>query len=108
MVNVAEERLRLPCGCGTVKRALPEPVKEKHGMAIYVVKGHDGKPTFVKNKNYIDQPMMRKMIIGDKLFSNFGLVPGEPMYTTAMRDPKILEFLNHPEKYAVQLSALSS
>ena len=108
MVNIGDEPLIMANWLSTDYKALYEPIKDRHGMALYVVKGQDGQPTFVKNENYKDQPMMRKMIIGDKLRSDFGLKSGEPMYTTAMRNPKILEFLNEPAKYAVQLSALSS
>jgi glucose-6-phosphate isomerase, archaeal len=108
MVNIGDEPLIMANWLSTDYKALYEPIKERHGMALYVVKGKDGKPTFVKNENYKDQPMMRKMVIGDKLRTDFGLETGEPMYVTALRNPKILEFLSNPQKYAVQLSALSS
>ncbi|MBX4187356.1 MAG: hypothetical protein KW802_03850 [Candidatus Doudnabacteria bacterium] len=108
MVNVGDEPLVMANWLSTVYKPLYDLIKDRHGMALYVVKGSDGKPIFIKNENYKDQPMMRKMIIGDKLRTDFGLETHEPMYVTAMRNPKILNFLNEPAKYAVELSALSS
>jgi glucose-6-phosphate isomerase len=107
-VNIGSEVLVTANWISDGYKPLYEPIKEKHGMALYVVKGNDGNPTFVKNENYKDQPLMRKMSHSDRIRTDFGLEPNEPMYTTAMRNPKILDFLNHPQKYAIQLSALSS
>ncbi len=108
MVNIGDEPLVMANWLSTDYKPLYEQVSDRHGMALYVIKGKDGQPTFVKNENYKDQPMMRKMIVGDKLRTDFGLEAGEPMYVTAMRNPRILDFLSAPTKYPVQLSALSS
>ncbi len=108
MVNIGDEPLVTANWLSTDYKPLYEPIKEKEGMALYVIKGKDGQPTFVKNENYEDQPLMRKMQLTDKLVADFGFEANEPMYTTGMRNPELLDFLNHPAKYAVQLSALSS
>jgi glucose-6-phosphate isomerase, archaeal len=108
MVNIGNEPLVTANWLSTDYKPLYEPIKDNKGMALYVVKGKDGNPTFIKNDKYVEQPMMRKMVIGDKLRTDFGLEANEPMYITAMRNPKILDFLQEPQKFAVQLSALSS
>ncbi len=108
IVNIGDEPLVTANWLSTDYKPMYEPIKDKEGMALYVVKGKDGKPTFVKNENYADQPMMRKMDITDKIRTDFGIDTTEPMYTLAMKNLKLLEFLNKPAKYAVQLSALSS
>jgi glucose-6-phosphate isomerase len=108
IVNIGDEVLVTANWVSTEYKPLYEPIKECQGMALYVVKGKDGNPTFIKNNKYPDQPIMRKMAIGDKIRTDFGLNTKEPMYTSAMKNPKLLDFLNHPAKYAVELSALSS
>lgn len=89
-------------------KALYEPIQEKHGMAYYVVKGKKGEPVFVKNENYHNHPQVRKIVIADKIRSAFGFDSSKPMYLEGMKNPKLIEFLNHPSKYAVELSTISS
>ncbi len=108
IVNIGEDTLVTANWVSSDTKSEYEPIKERAGMAIYVVKGKDGKPAFVKNENYKDQPELHMMNMSDKLKSDFGIEPTEPMYVTGMRNPELLDFLNHPAKYAVQLSALSS
>ncbi len=84
-----------------------EPIKQKHGMAYYIVKGGEHKAyDIVPNKNYGEIPEMRYAT--QDVTEIFGFTGHEPMYMTGMKNPKVLDFLNHPHKYAVQLSAISS
>ncbi|OGE73638.1 MAG: hypothetical protein A3I07_02875 [Candidatus Doudnabacteria bacterium RIFCSPLOWO2_02_FULL_42_9] len=108
IVNIGAEVLVTANWISTDYKPLYEPIKEKEGMAIYVIRGKDGQPTFVKNENYENQPLMRKLTMNDKVRTDFGFDAQEPMYTAAIRNPKLLEFLNNPIKYAVQFSSLSS
>lgn len=83
-----------------------EPVKERHGMAYYIVKKADGGYAFVKNLNYINHPEVKIISESEKVQAGFRFRPDEPMYTAGMNDPKLLEFLNAPEKYEKELSGL--
>ena len=107
LVNVGTEPLVTANWLSTDYKPLYDQVKDYHGMSLYVVKGQDGKPTFIKNKNYADEPLMRKLNVADRVRTDFGF-SSEPMYTTGMRNPQILAFLTNPAKYALQFSALSS
>jgi glucose-6-phosphate isomerase, archaeal len=108
IVNTSDEPLVTANWLSTDYKPLYEPVKDRQGMAIYVIKGTDGAVTFVKNENYADQPLMRPINTTETIRNEFGIDTKEPMYTMGMRNPELLDFLNHPLKYAVQLSALSS
>ena len=76
-------------------------------MAYYVIADKSGYK-FEKNPNYQDHPPVRKLTIADKVSTEFGFDSSTPMYTAAIRNPKMVEFLNNPTKYAVQLSTISS
>jgi glucose-6-phosphate isomerase len=73
IVNIGGETLVVANWVSMDYKALYEPIKEKHGMALYVVPGKQDEPTFVKNDNYKDQPDMRKMNLVDKIRTEFGL-----------------------------------
>jgi hypothetical protein len=77
-------------------------------MAYYVVKGKAGLYDFDKNPNYASHPAEKMIRDTEKVYANFGFKPQEPMYTTGMKNPKLLEFLNYPRKHAVNLSTLTS
>jgi glucose-6-phosphate isomerase, archaeal len=81
-------------------------IAEKRGMAYYVVKGKGKNYDLVPNKNYGELPELR--YVGQNVMDLFGFTVPDPMYTTAIKKPQMLEFLNNPHKYAVQLSAISS
>jgi glucose-6-phosphate isomerase len=85
-----------------------EPVKEKHGMAYYVVRNSQRGFDFVKNPNYNNHPEVRLINDQQRVYANFGFKPDEPMYTAGVANPKLLEFLNAPEKYLAPLSSLIS
>lgn len=108
LVNTGNEPLVTANWLSTDYKPLYEPVKEKQGMAYYVVEGENGEPKFVKNENYKNHPQIRKVAQPLSLLKDFGLLADEPMYPTAVKNPKSVEFLNQPQKYAVELSAASS
>jgi glucose-6-phosphate isomerase, archaeal len=85
--------------------SLYEPVSEKHGMAYYVVESQKKQFELVPNPSYTSHPPIRTISTFDP---DLGFMINEPMYKTGMRYPNRLEFLNNPEKYAVQLSSVSS
>ena len=85
--------------------SLYEPVREKHGMAYYVVESQKRQFDLVPNPNYISHPPIRTISTFDP---DLGFLNNEPMYKTGMKYPDRLEFLNRPEKYAIQLSSVSS
>ena len=85
--------------------SLYEPIRNHKGMAYYVIRGKDKAYEFVPNPTYRDVPPVR--IINQK-FMNFPITGPKPMYTAGIRNPKDLEFLSDPAKYAVELSSITS
>ena len=81
-------------------------VSEKQGMAYYVVKGKNTKFEFIPNPAYGDVPQVRAMVASKNPGAR--IVPEGPMYKIGVLSPARLEFLNHPARYAVELSAISS
>ena len=89
-------------------KPLYEPIKDRHGMAYYVIRGQNNDPVFVKNTNYQGHQAVRSLTIADKIKTEFGFDANEPMYSSVVKNPKLVEFLSNPSKYAVQLSTISS
>jgi glucose-6-phosphate isomerase len=83
-----------------------EPIKDKHGMAYYVLHSTDKQFEVEANKNYPDLPEIR--FAAGHMNTSLGFLIDEPMYETAMRHPGRLEFLNKPHKFAVELSSITS
>ncbi|MEJ0020998.1 MAG: glucose-6-phosphate isomerase family protein [Candidatus Doudnabacteria bacterium] len=108
LVNIGTDILVTANWLSTDYKPLYEPVADFHGMAYYVIKGNGKLYDFVKNPHYSDHPDLKLINEQQQVYTNFGFVPSEPMYTSGMKNPKLLEFLNHPQKYAVQLSTLTS
>jgi glucose-6-phosphate isomerase len=84
-----------------------EPIKEKHGMAYYVVAYPDKRFAFVQNPNYASVPPVRELI-QSQFAEQFPIAKNEPMYKTAIKNPQTVEFLNIPEKYTLEFSKLVS
>jgi glucose-6-phosphate isomerase, archaeal len=80
-------------------------VTDRKGMAYYVVEDGHGY-TFIKNQNYEKHPEVR--MLTSQFMKNFAIMGKDPMYRIGTSTPKALEFLNHPEKYAVELSSITS
>jgi hypothetical protein len=74
-------------------------------MAYYVLKaGHGYK--FEKNFNYDHHPEVR--IITNKYMNQLQITGKGSLYYLGVSNPQALEFLTHPEKYAVELSSITS
>ncbi len=87
-------------------KSLYKPIIDAHGMAYYVVAGENGL-NFVPNANYTEHPIVREMI--PKNMINFHIMHDRgPSYLAGTTNPKDLEFLTSPEKYAVELSSITS
>jgi glucose-6-phosphate isomerase, archaeal len=81
-------------------------ITEKHGMAYYVVAGGPSGYDFVANDNYANHPEIR--FLSNQFMGRFGIMGDQPLYTLGTYNSKNLEFLTHPEKYAVELSSITS
>jgi glucose-6-phosphate isomerase len=80
-------------------------VSNYKGMAYYVVKGENG-PEYVPNPAYANHPKVE--ILTNKFMSQFPVMQPGPMYLSGTNKPEILEFLTNPQKYAVELSSITS
>jgi glucose-6-phosphate isomerase len=83
-----------------------QPVADHKGMGYYVVSDPDRGFAFVRNPNYSSSPSVRE--ITTEFTKQFPIAKDGPMYRLALNNPKIVEFLNIPEKYAVELSTITS
>jgi glucose-6-phosphate isomerase len=108
LINTGTEPLVTANWLSSDYKPLYDPVKEMHGMAYYLIADENGQPKFVENGHYHDLPAPRETHSDYKILADFGFNLQEPMYLTARKNPKALEFLSNPEKYAVELSAVSS
>jgi glucose-6-phosphate isomerase len=82
-----------------------EPIEEKRGMAYYVVKGEGGY-NLIPNPNYARHP--KANILTDRNMAIFPIMHHKQLYNGGIYDLTNLEFLNYPEKYAVELSTICS
>ena len=106
LVNIGSGPLVTANWLSTDYKPLYDPVKNKHGMAYYVVPDPEKRFEFVPNPSYDQHPDVR-MITTD-FMKPFGIMGSVPMYVSGMNNPELLAFLNAPEKYAIELSAITS
>lgn len=106
IVNIGTEVLVTSNWVGDQFERLYQQVSDRHGMGYYVVADDAGGFKFVPNKNYEKHPEVR--VLTNKFMDRFDIMGNEPMYTIGTNKPDALEFLNHPEKYAVELSSITS
>lgn len=107
IVNIGNQPLVTANWISTDYKPMYEPIRDRQGMAYYVVPDKHGYK-FEKNPKYSEHPVVRMVTVEDTISKQFGFTLQEPMYVTAMRDSMLLEFLNNPKKYAVQLSTIAS
>jgi hypothetical protein len=81
-------------------------VSDRQGMAYYVTADPEKGYKFEANSHYGKLPDVR--ILTNKFMHHFALMGNGPMYTIGTGNPKSLEFLTHPDKYAVELSSITS
>jgi glucose-6-phosphate isomerase, archaeal len=107
MVNIGKETLVTANWSADNFESLYHPVEEKCGMAYYVVKAlSDGGYAYIPNPHYRNHPQVDRL--STKYEDNFNIIQPKPMYLLGVSNPEYLEFLNFPEKFAVELSSISS
>lgn len=107
LVNIGSDVLVTANWLSTDYKPLYEPVRQKQGMAYYVVKSENSAYELVPNTKYSDVPPPRSL--SKKFTSVFPIAASsQPMYASGMENPEHLHFLNKPSKYAVELSAVTS
>lgn len=91
-INPSNKRLKMANFVSSKFSSIYEPVREMGGCAYFELTGKK----FVKNENYGEIPELRK--IRPINSSEIGLK--ENLYTSFLKNPKILEFLNIPQNYS--------
>jgi len=102
LINPTEDILITSNWSGDNFNSLYEPAAKYHGASYYVLKGNDGKPEFVPNKNYSSVPELKKL--RPKELPHFGLINRQPAYQTGQKSPDMLQFLITPELYLKELT----
>ncbi|MBX4188057.1 MAG: hypothetical protein KW793_02890 [Candidatus Doudnabacteria bacterium] len=105
IVNIGEETLITSNYVADKFERMYKQVSDMKGMAYYVVADGTGYK-LIENKNYKQHPKPRTLT--NQFMSQFKIMDKEPMYSIGTNDPKSLEFLTDPEKYAVELSSITS
>ncbi len=83
-----------------------QEVKDYRGMAYYGIKNKAGELEFVPNLKYNQLPAVETLT--RKFMTGFEIMKDGPMYWLGANNPKTLEFLTDPQKYAVELSSVTS
>jgi glucose-6-phosphate isomerase len=106
MVNIGNDVLITANWLSMDYKPMYDPIKEKKGMAYYVVADEIEQFKFVANENYKDSPPVR--MIDTRFMSKLAISANQPMYTTGANNPQSLDFLNNPEKYIMELAGITS
>lgn len=107
IINLGKEVLVTANWVGSEFERMYKQVADMRGMAYYVVSSDIGKGyELIPNNFYGSLPEVR--LITDKFMGQFEIAGSKPLYAIGTTDPGSLEFLNHPEKYAVELSSITS
>jgi glucose-6-phosphate isomerase, archaeal len=106
IVNIGDDVLVTGNWVGDKFERMYKQVAERHGMSYYVIDDGAGGYKFVPNKHYGKHPVVR--MLDNKFMQRFDIMKDRPMYVTATNNPKSLEFLTNPDKYAVELSSITS
>jgi glucose-6-phosphate isomerase len=96
IVNIGSEVLVTSNWVGDNFERMYQQVSDRHGLGY----------KFEPNPNYEKLPEIR--MITRQFMNRFELMGPDPMYVIGTRNPKSLEFLTQPEKYAVELSSITS
>jgi len=71
---------------------------KKAGGAAYFFLDDNGQTRILKNDTFVELSDIGRMRCSSKI-DKFGLESGAPMYNLIKKDPKKIEFLNHPERF---------
>lgn len=105
IVNIGTETLVTSNFVAENFERMYKQVSDMNGMAYYVVADGSGYK-FVPNKHYQSIPEPR--VLTNKFMDRFAIMGKGPMYAIGTSNPKSLEFLTRPDKYAVELSSITS
>lgn len=106
VVNIGKEVLVIANWLSTDYKPLYKEVSDKRGMAYYVVAGKNQPYELIPNQAYKSIPPVH--IVNKEFMKAFPISALRSMYIKGMEHPEYLDFLNHPDKYAVELSSISS
>lgn len=73
-----------------------EPIREKHGLGIYVLR-ENGELSFVNNPHYQHVPPLQ--VVEPKQNPDLGITFGKPVYRAFVNAPEKFDFLLHPDRY---------
>jgi glucose-6-phosphate isomerase len=82
-----------------------EPVKQKHGMSIFLVI-QNGKQELFLNKNYKDVPEIISVLPKQNL--ELGIEFGKPVYHEFIKNPEKFDFLLNPAPYLTDILLMSA
>ncbi len=100
IVNIGKEALVTANWVSDKFESEYEPIKQKQGMAHYVIADKQNGFKLVSNKNYMPELPVRRTIAAED--PGFGIGAG-PMYLSGVATPKNLAFLNTPQDYQIVL-----
>jgi len=106
IANIGSEVLVTSNWVGDNFERMYKPVSDQAGLAYYVVSDGGNGYQFEPNKHYPGSPAVR--VIDGKFMDGFAIMKPGPMYSLGVANPKSLEFLSNPERYAVELSSITS
>lgn len=106
LINIGYDVLVTANWAGDNFKSLYEPVAAYHGLGYYAVSNRKGGYEFVENTRYKNIPEIR--VLTHKFMGNFEIMKSGPMYPAGVEKPQNLEFLTSPEKYALELSSITS
>jgi glucose-6-phosphate isomerase len=81
-----------------------EPIQEKHGFGVYILKEADGILRYVSNPAYHDLPEVQECRA--KEAPDLGVFKARSLYESFVKEPKLFEFLYEPEKYEKRVWSL--
>lgn len=93
-INPSNRKLKMANFVSNRFLSIYEPIRKGGGGAYFELIGR----RFVKNENYGEIPELRKIKPIDP--SEIGLKRTDSLYTSIVKNPKILEFLNMPQNYS--------
>lgn len=106
IVNTGSDVLVTSNWVGDNFERMYDQVSGYQGLGYYVVQDGVAGYKFEPNPKYDKLPQIR--VITRQFMDRFELMGPKPMYTIGTTNPKSLEFLTQPEKYAVELSSITS
>ncbi len=108
LINTTDDVLVLGNWVANDFKRMYDEVANLKGMAYYGIKNDLGELEFVPNPAYRNHPQVETLTRKFMTDTNFAIMKPGPMYLLGMNNPSTLEFLTDPQKYAVELSSVTS